>query len=82
MDKSLVMNRQVIIERTVKAINHLPEDKAEEISDFAEFIMRQYEERELTDGIAKLTTNSKAFDFLKDEEDLYSEADIKEIYNG
>lgn len=76
------MNRQVIIERAVKAINHLPEDKAKEISDFAEFIMKQYEERELNEGIAKLTSNSKAFDFLKDEEDLYTEADIKEVYNG
>ncbi len=76
------MNRQVIIERTVKAINHLPEDKAKEISDFAEFIMKQYEERVLTEGITNLTSNSKAFDFLKDEEDLYTEADIKELYNG
>ena len=76
------MNRQVIIDLTVKAINHLPEDKAKEISDFAEFIMRQYEERVLTEGIENLTLNSKAFDFLKDEEDLYTEADIKELYNG
>ena len=76
------MNRQVIIDLTVKAINHLPEDKAKEISDFAEFIMRQYEERLLTEGIENLTLNSKAFDFLKDEEDLYTEADIKELYNG
>ena len=76
------MNRQVIIERTVKAINHLPEDKAKEISDFADFIMKQYEERVLTEGIVHLTSNSKTFDFLKDEEDLYTEADIKEPYNG
>lgn len=82
MDKSLAMNRQVIIERTVKAINHLPEDKAKEISDFADFIMKQYEEQVLTEGIARLTSNSKTFDFLKEEEDLYTEADIKEPYNG
>ena len=82
MDKSLAMNRQVIIERTVKAINHLPEDKAKEISDFADFIMKQYEEQVLTEGITRLTSNSKTFDFLKEEEDLYTEADIKEPYNG
>ena len=76
------MNRQVIIERTVKAINHLPEDKAKEISDFADFIMKQYEEQVLTEGIARLTLNSKSFDFLRDEEDLYTEADIKELYNS
>lgn len=76
------MTRQAIIERTVKAINQLPEDKAEEISNFADFIMKRYEEQLLTKGIAELTTNSRAFDFLKDEEDLYTEADIKQPYNG
>ena len=76
------MNRQAIIERTVKAINHLPEDKAKEISDFAEFTMKQYEDQILTNSIAELTANSKVFDFLKEEEDVYTEADIKEIYNG
>lgn len=76
------MTRQTIIERTLKAINQLPEDKAEEISDFTDFVLKQYEEQLLTKGIAHLTTNSKAFEFLKDEEDLYTEADIKEPYNG
>lgn len=76
------MTRQAIIERTVKAINQLPEDKAEEISDFADFVIKRYEEQLLTKGIAQLVGNSQAFDFLKDEEDLYTEADIKEPYNG
>ncbi len=76
------MNRQAIIERTVKAINHLPEEKAKEISDFAEFTMKQYEDLILNTSIAELTANSKVFDFLKEEEDVYTEADIKEIYNG
>ncbi len=76
------MTRQAIIERTVKAINQLPENKAEEISDFADFVIKRYEEQLLTKGIAQLTTNNQAFEFLKDEEDLYTEADIKEAYNG
>ena len=76
------MTRQTIIERTLKVINQLPEDKAEEISDFADFVLKQYEEQLLTKGIAHLIANSKAFEFLKDEEDLYTEADIKEPYNG
>ncbi len=76
------MTRQLIIEKTVKAINQLPEDKAEEISDFADFIIKRYEEHRLIQGIQQLTSSSKTFDFLKDEEDLYSEADLKELYNG
>ena len=76
------MTRQAIIERTIKAINQLPQDKAEEISDFAEFMMKQYEEQQLTKGIGQMATNSKAFDFLNKEEDLYTEDDLKEVYNG
>ncbi|MDB5011984.1 MAG: hypothetical protein JWQ25_186 [Daejeonella sp.] len=76
------MTRQTIIERTVKAINQLPEDKAVEISDFADFISRRYEEHKLTEGLMKMSSDSKAFDFLAEDEDLYSESDIKEAYNG
>ncbi len=75
------MTRQAIIERTIKAINQLPDDKAEAISDFADFITKRYEEYLLTQGIQKLTVDSKAFDFLNNEEDLYSVADLKEVYN-
>ena len=76
------MTRQAIIERTLKAIQQLPEDKAEEISDFADFLFKRYEENKITEGIQQLTSESRSFDFLKDEDDLYSEADLKEIYNG
>lgn len=76
------MTRQAIIERTIRAINQLPEDKAEEISTFAEFVMKQYEEHRLTQGIQKITSGSAAFDFLNEEEDLYSESDLKERYDG
>ena len=76
------MTRQAIIAKTLKAINQLPEDKAEEISDFADFVIQRYEEQRLTKGIQQLTSNSEAFDFLNHEEDIYSEADLKEVYNG
>ncbi len=76
------MTRQLIIERTLKAINQLPEDKAEEISDFADFVIKRYEESRLTEGIQKMASKSKAFQFLKDEEELYSIADLKEVYNA
>ncbi len=65
-----------------RLIKKRPEDKAEEISDFADFVSKRYEEYLLTQGIQKLTVNSKAFDFLNNEEDLYSISDLKEVYNG
>ncbi len=66
------MTRQAIIERTVEVINRLPDEKATEISDFAEYIMMKYEEQSLLLNIQQLVSDSDAFDFLRDEEDLYS----------
>ena len=76
------MNKQLIIERILKAINQLPEDKAEEISDFADFVFKKYEEQELIKGIQKLASESNAFDFLETEEELYTVSDLKVVYNG
>jgi hypothetical protein len=76
------MTKQTIIERTVEAINQLPQDKAEEISDFADFVRKRYEENQLTEGIEKMVAESVAFEFLNDEEELYSVADLKVVYNG
>lgn len=75
------MNKQLIIERILKAINQLPEDKAEEISDFADFVFKKYEEQELIKGIQKLASESNAFDFLETEEELYTVSDLKVMYN-
>ncbi len=76
------MTRQAIIERTINAINRLPEEKALEISDFADFLSKRYEEDKLTQGIQQLASDSDTFNFLAEEEELYSEADLKEVYNG
>ena len=78
---STIMTRQAIIEKTINAINQLPEQKAEEISDFADFISKRYEEHSFAKEIYQMNYLSKSFDFLNDEEDLYSVADLKEVYN-
>lgn len=75
------MTRQEIIERTVQAINQLPNDKAEEISDFADFITKKYEEQLITESIQHLVSESNSYSFLKDEEDLYSIGDLKQLYH-
>jgi hypothetical protein len=36
------MKKQLIIEKTLKAINQFPNDKAVEISDFADFLFKRY----------------------------------------
>lgn len=75
------MTRQAIIERTVKAINQLPEEKAAEISTFAEFVMKQYEEHQLSQALQQFASDNSAFSFLHEEEELYSESDLKEVYH-
>ena len=74
------MNKQLIIERTLKVINQLPEDKAEEISDFADFVFKKYEEQELSKGIQKLAAEGHSFNFLETEEELYTVSDLKVVY--
>jgi len=74
------MTKEAIIKKTVKTLNILPNEKAEEIADFADYIMKKYEDDILTKGIQKLTEQSNAFSFLNEEEELYSLKDIKEKY--
>lgn len=76
------MTRQAIIEKTLKAINQLPEDKAEEISVFADFLIKRYEDDKLTKGIQQVAAQSQSFEFLNNEEDIYTTDDLKEVYNG
>lgn len=76
------MTKQAIIERALEVINLLPEEKAQEILDFVDFVSKRYEEEQLTQGVRKLTAQSQAFDFLNDDEDLYSEDDLRQVYNG
>jgi hypothetical protein len=76
------MTRQAIIQHTADILSKLPQDKAEEISDFADFVMRRYEEHLLAQGIQKINADSSSFDFLTNDDDLYTEADLKVVYNA
>ena len=70
------MTSQAIIDRTVQIINQLPPEKASEISDFTDFLIKKYEEQLIIENIQKLVTESKSFSFLNGEEDLYSLSDF------
>ena len=51
-----------------------------EVSDFADFILKKYEEELLQKGMNVLVSEAKTFYFLKDEEDLHTVSDLKEKY--
>ena len=74
------MTREAIIEKTLKTLNVLPVEKIEEVADFADFVLKRYEEYILQNGIYKIVEESEAFNFLNEEEVLYSKKDIKGKY--
>ncbi len=74
------MTKEVLINRTVDYLKNLPDEKVAEVADFTEYLYQKYEEYILNRGIRKLVSESKSFEFLKEEEDLYTLNDLKEKY--
>lgn len=66
--------------RTMEAIAKLPDEKLQEIADFSEFLLSKAEDQILVKGIQQMVTDSRSFQFLEDEEDLYAEDDLKEVF--
>lgn len=77
----IAMKRQAIINHTVAIINQLPPDKATEISDFADFVIKRYDEQLITENIQNLVSDAHVFNYLHYEEVLYTVTDLKERYN-
>lgn len=76
------MSKQELIEKTLAALQKLPADKVAEVSDFTEFILQRNEDKEIVSGIERLSAQSKSYQFLEEEEDLYTLNDVKAPYNG
>ena len=74
------MTRESILKMTIDSISKLPDQKIKEVADFADFLLSRLESQLVTQGIQELASQSRAFDFLKEEEDLYSVKDLKERY--
>jgi len=74
------MNRRILIDNVISKIRMLPDYKIRELDDFADFLLSRIDEKITVQGIQKLATDSKTFEFLKDEEDLYTINDLKERY--
>jgi len=74
------MTRQILIEKVLTKIKMLPEEKIKEVDNFADFLLNKIDDRIVTEGIQKIVSESKAFEFLNEEEELYSVNDLKEKY--
>ncbi len=74
------MNRETLIDNIINKIRQLPDMKIKEVNDFADFLLSKIDDRIIQEGIQKMVSDSKSFNYLKDEEDLYSVDDLKERY--
>lgn len=73
------MTRKVLIQETVESIKKLPDHKLKEVSNFVDFLLHQLEHSELNDQMAEAASKSKTFEFLEEEEELYTNGDLKDI---
>jgi hypothetical protein len=76
----MMMNRQVLINYAISKIRQLPDTKIKEVNDFADFLLSKMDDQIIREGIKEMISDSKSYDFLKEEEDLYTVNDLKERY--
>ena len=74
------MIKELLIDKTVDYLKNLPDEKVAEVADFTEYLYQKHEKYILNKGIQKLICTSKSFEFLKEEEDLYTLDDLKVEY--
>jgi len=74
------MNRETLINKTRIKIALLPDWRLKEVSDYIDFLLKTNDDKMITEGIMKITSESESFDFLTDEEDIYNETDLIEKF--
>jgi hypothetical protein len=74
------MTREALIQKTLQHLAKLPDQKVKEVSDFAEFLLYKIDNQIITEGIQKMVSESKSYEFLEDEEEIYSEEDLIEKF--
>lgn len=75
------MEKQKIINQTIKKLQRLSDAELKEASDFIDFLLHKIEDQELTVAIQKQAETGKSFSFLEEEEELYSRDDLKKCYS-
>jgi hypothetical protein len=76
------MTRKNLIKKTIEQLNKLNESQLQEVFDFADFLLHKMESKLLEQGIIKLAKKSKSYQFLAEDEDLYTVKDIKVKYSA
>ncbi|MBY0435427.1 MAG: DUF2281 domain-containing protein [Cyclobacteriaceae bacterium] len=74
------MTRELLIKSTLDSISKLPDNKIQEVSDYAEFLLSKLDDQIIASGIQKLIDENSTYQFLTDEEEIYTVNDLKERY--
>ncbi len=74
------MTRATLLKKTIDSLQKLPDQNLQEVSDFAEFLLHKIDNQIIAEGIRQLASESKSFQFLEEEENLYTVNDLKEKY--
>jgi hypothetical protein len=65
----------------LEVIQKLPNDQVNEVSNFADFLYKKYEDNLILENISKIASESQSFKFLDEQEDLYKPSDLKTVFN-
>ncbi len=74
------MSKQELISLTLEIVTKLPPEKIQEVKDFADFMLKKVEDEILQKGLNEFVLKSKSYEFMSEEEDLYTVEDLKEKY--
>jgi hypothetical protein len=75
------MTKKALIDKTLEVIQKLPNDQVNEVSNFADFLYKKYEDNLILENISKIASESQSFKFLDEQEDLYKPSDLKTVFN-
>lgn len=74
------MSKTGLIQQTIHTLEKLPTEKVSEVTDFADYLLKKFEEDALQNGIEQMIINSEAFQFLQEDQEVYTTKDLKEKY--
>ncbi len=74
------MSREELLKITIENLNNLSDKRLEEVSEYVGNLSAKMDDKILNEGIKSIVSNSKSYEFLQDDEELYKVSDIKEKY--
>lgn len=71
------MIKEAIINRTAGVLEKLPEDKIEQVAEYADFLLKRFEENRFPEGIPQLVSAPGTPPPQKEESGLQQEEDVE-----